>query len=213
MLPFCMISDRSLVFLQLKGTTIRWRSKLKKLLAMIPFAGRVMSMDRYLWHINVVIILTCYVKKLVQVLECRQCPRVFHQRCVQIQSPVPPKWICPECVSIRNADKHSQADIDQLPDMLNFAMERIKSVTDSQPFFKPVDTEEFPQYTEYIVCPVDISQLEEKIAQKHYNSTRAFLADFRWILHNCIIFNSFHSKLTSTARTLMKVRSIIKVNA
>lgn len=106
---------------------------------------------------------------------------------------------------MRNAEKHSRIDIDQLPVMLNFAMERIKSVADAQPFFKPVDTEEFPHYTEYVVRPVDISKLEDKISQGLFTSTREFLADFRWILHNCIIFNSFHSKLTSTARTLMKV--------
>ena len=142
-------------------------------------------------------------------IECRLCPRVFHQRCVQIQSPIPPKWVCTECVSVRNAEKHNLVDMDQLSVMLNFAMERIKSVADAQPFFKPVDTEEFPHYTEYIVCPVDISQLEDKIAKKSFASTRAFLTDFRWILHNCIIFNSFHSKLTSTARTLMKVFELI----
>lgn len=121
------------------------------------------------------------------------------------------KWQCLECVAIQSADEHSPIDRDQLPVMLNFAMERIKSVADSQPFFRPVDTEEFPHYTEYVVCPVDISQLEEKIAQKAYASTRAFLADFRWILHNCIVFNSVHSKLTSIARTLMKVRMILLV--
>jgi hypothetical protein len=41
--------------------------------------------------------------------------------------------------------------MDQLTEMLNFAMERIKSVADAQPFFKPVDTEEFPHYTKYII--------------------------------------------------------------
>lgn len=138
-------------------------------------------------------------------VECIQCPRVFHQRCIQPPLPTPEKWLCTECVAVHNAEKHSPVDSDQLPVMLNFAMERIKSVADSQPFFKPVDTEEFPHYTDYVVCPVDISQLDEKIAQKAYASTRAFLADFRWILHNCIVFNSVHSKLTSTARTLMKV--------
>ena len=132
---------------------------------------------------------------------------MFHPKCVQLQSPIPPNWSCTECVSVRNAEKHNRIDIDQLPVMLNFAMERIKSVADAQPFFKPVDTEEFPHYTEYVVFPVDISQLEDKISQGSYTSTRAFLADFRWILHNCIIFNSFHSKLTSIARTLMKVNN------
>ena len=84
-------------------------------------------------------------------------------------------------------------------------MDRIKTVADSQPFFKPVDTTQFPHYEEYVIYPVDIGRLEENIKKKMYSTTRGFLADFRWILHNCIIFNSFHSKLTNTARTLMKV--------
>ncbi|THD21676.1 Protein kinase C-binding protein 1, partial [Fasciola hepatica] len=35
-----------------------------------------------------------------------------------------------------------------------------------------------------------------------YASTQAFLGDFRWILHNCIIFNGASSPLTSCARLL-----------
>ena len=141
------------------------------------------------------------------VMKCRQCPRVFHQRCVQLQSPVPPKWLCTECVSVQNAKTLSRGSpaFEQFCNMLTFALDRIKSVADAQPFFKPVDTDQFPHYLEYIVCPVDIGLMEEKVAQRAYNSTRSFLAEFRWILHNCIIFNSPHSKLTSTARTLMKV--------
>jgi len=138
------------------------------------------------------------------VVECKQCPRVFHQRCVTLQSPIPSKWVCTECISVQNAEKNPRISADQLPEMLTFAIDRVKSVADSQPFFKPVDTEQFPQYRNYVVCPIDIGNLEERIAQKVYSSSRAFLADFRWILHNCIVFNSFHSKLTSTARTMMK---------
>ena len=90
-----------------------------------------------------------------QVIECVQCPRVYHQRCIQPLLATPEKWLCSECVAVHNAEKHSPTDSDQLPVMLSFAVERIKSVADSQPFFKPVDTEEFPHYTDYIVCPVD----------------------------------------------------------
>ena len=144
-------------------------------------------------------------------MQCRDCPRVFHQRCVQLQSPIPAKWLCTECVAVRNAEKQNRSatvgiDDEQLEAMLTFALERIKSVADAQPFFKPVDTLEFPHYTEDVVCPVDIGKLEEKVANRAYTSPRAFLAEFRWILHNCIIFNSIHSKLTGTARTLMKVK-------
>jgi len=140
-----------------------------------------------------------------QVLECHECPRVFHHRCVQHHSTTVTNWLCPECVAVRNAEKHNRLSGDMLRDMLDFAMERIKTVVDSQPFFKPVSTDEFPHYEEYVIYPVDISHLELNIKKKTYSSTRAFLAEFRWILHNCIVFNSTHSKLTNTARTLMKV--------
>ena len=43
------------------------------------------------------------------------------------------------------------------------------------------------------------------ISFSRYGSTEAFLADIKWILHNCIIFNSTASKLTSVAKTLVKV--------
>ena len=46
------------------------------------------------------------------------------------------------------------------------------------------------------------------ISFSRYGSTEAFLADIKWILHNCIIFNSTASKLTSVAKTLVKVISI-----
>ena len=147
-----------------------------------------------------------------QVLECHECPRVFHHRCVQHHSTINSNWLCPECVAVRNAEKHNRLSLKTLRDMLTFAMERIKTVVDSQPFLKPVDTSEFPHYGDYIIYPIDISHLEGNIKKKGYTSTRAFLADFRWILHNCIVFNSTHSKLTNTARTLMKVIRLLALH-
>jgi hypothetical protein len=47
--------------------------------------------------------------------------------------------------------------------------------------------------------------MEKNIKKKRYGSTEAFLAAAKWILHNCIIFNSTASKLTSIAKALVKV--------
>ncbi len=41
--------------------------------------------------------------------------------------------------------------------------------------------------------------------KKQYGSTEAMLADCKWILHNCIIFNSTSSKLTSIAKSIVNV--------
>jgi hypothetical protein len=48
--------------------------------------------------------------------------------------------------------------------------------------------------------------LEKNIQKKRFGSTEAFVAAAKWILHNCIIFNSTASKLTSIAKALLKVR-------
>ena len=52
---------------------------------------------------------------------------------------------------------------------------------------------------------MDISTIEKNIKKKQYGSTEAFLADVKWILHNCIIFNSLASKLTTIAKSLVKI--------
>ena len=38
-----------------------------------------------------------------------------------------------------------------------------------------------------------------------YHKVFLFFADIKWILHNCIIFNSLASKLTSVAKSLVKI--------
>ena len=37
------------------------------------------------------------------------------------------------------------------------------------------------------------------------SNTILFFSDIKWILHNCIIFNSLASKLTSVAKSLVKI--------
>ena len=51
--------------------------------------------------------------------------------------------------------------------------------------------------------------MERNIRRKQYGSTEAMLADCKWIVHNCIIFNSPSSKLTSIAKGLVKVTSLL----
>jgi len=60
----------------------------------------------------------------------------------------------------------------------------------AEPFWKAVDVTEFPQYREYVAHPMDLSLLERNIKKRMYGSTEAFVADTKWLLHNCIIFNT-----------------------
>lgn len=60
----------------------------------------------------------------------------------------------------------------------------------SEPFCKPVDLIEVPNYLDYVVKPMDLSLLESNVRAKLYGSTDAFMADAKWIQHNCIVFNT-----------------------
>lgn len=47
-----------------------------------------------------------------------------------------------------------------------------------------------PNYLEYVIKPMDLSLLEANVRSKLYGSTDAFMADAKWIQHNCIVFNT-----------------------
>lgn len=158
--------------------------------------------DGYCW--------TCH--KEGDVICCETCPRVFHLKCIQLESSPAEDWVCPECCLImtaENMDTRSRAmrllTVDQLCTLLKHALARMKSVLNIEPFLKPVDPVQFPAYKDYISCPMDMQSMERNIRRKQYGSTEAMLADCKWILHNCIIFNSPSSKLTSIAKSIVKV--------
>ena len=146
------------------------------------------------------------------VLCCETCPRVFHLKCLQLETSPAEDWVCPECVLVmtaENMETRSRAmrllTIDQLCTLLKHALTRMKSVANIEPFLKPVDPLQFPAYKDYISCPMDIQSMERNIRRKQYGSTEAMLADCKWIMHNCIIFNSPSSKLTTIAKSIVKV--------
>ena len=147
-----------------------------------------------------------------QVICCETCPRVFHLKCIQLETAPTEDWVCPECVLImtaENMDTRSRAmrllNIDQLCILLKYALARMRSISSVEPFVKPVEPKDFPSYRDYVSFPMDLQTIEKNVKKKHYGSTEAFLADTKWILHNCIIFNSASSKLTSVAKSLVKV--------
>lgn len=96
-------------------------------------------------------------------------------------------------------------NVDQLCILLRHALSRMRSVSGVEPFLRPVDPKDFPAYKDYVAFPMNLQAIEKNVKKKHYGSTEAFLADTKWILHNCVIFNSTASKLTSVAKTLVKV--------
>ncbi|XP_028667464.2 protein kinase C-binding protein 1 isoform X1 [Erpetoichthys calabaricus] len=146
-----------------------------------------------------------------QVLCCELCPRVYHAKCLKLTAEPEGDWFCPECEKITVAEcieTQSKAmtmlTIDQLSYLLKFALQKMKQ-PGTEPFQKPVSLEQHPDYAEYIFHPMDLCTLEKNIKKKMYGCTEAFLADVKWILHNCIIYNGGNHKLTQTAKVIVKI--------
>ncbi|XP_034388591.1 protein kinase C-binding protein 1 isoform X9 [Cyclopterus lumpus] len=172
-----------------------------------------------------------------QVLCCELCPRVYHAKCLKLPAEPEGDWFCPECEKITVAEcieTQSKAmmmlTIEQLSYLLKFALQKMKQPGDhprlssrsphaastqrktfnwTEPFQKPVSLEQHPDYAEYIFHPMDLCTLEKNIKKKMYGCTEAFLADAKWILHNCIIYNggmfNCNHKLTATAKVIVKI--------
>lgn len=168
-----------------------------------------------------------------QVLCCELCPRVYHAKCLKLPAEPEGDWFCPECEKITVAEcieTQSKAMMmlttDQLSYLLKFALQKMKQPGDhprlssrsphaastqrktfnwTEPFQKPVSLEQHPDYAEYIFHPMDLCTLEKNVKKKMYGCTEAFLADAKWILHNCIIYNGGNHKLTATAKVIVKI--------
>ncbi|OXB61020.1 hypothetical protein ASZ78_015017 [Callipepla squamata] len=93
---------------------------------------------------------------------------------------------------------------EQLSYLLKFALQKMKQ-PGTEPFQKPVSLDQHPDYAEYIFHPMDLCTLEKNVKKKMYGCTEAFLADAKWILHNCIIYNGGNHKLTQTAKVIIKI--------
>ncbi|NWV00337.1 PKCB1 protein, partial [Upupa epops] len=146
-----------------------------------------------------------------QVLCCELCPRVYHAKCLKLTAEPEGDWFCPECEKITVAEcieTQSKAmtmlTIEQLSYLLKFALQKMKQ-PGTEPFLKPVSLDQHPDYAEYIFHPMDLCTLEKNVKKKMYGCTEAFLADAKWILHNCIIYNGGNHKLTQTAKVIIKI--------
>ncbi|XP_014472870.1 PREDICTED: protein kinase C-binding protein 1 isoform X2 [Dinoponera quadriceps] len=164
--------------------------------------------DRFCWR--------CH-KEPVDVY-CTACPRSWHRKCIGGTPPSPQKWICGECATIltaENAETRStamaQLSVDQLCMLLKYVVERLREYPGSEPFCKAVDLDEVPNYLDYVIKPMDLSLLESNVRSKLYGSTDAFMADAKWIQHNCIVFNTCGGVYADTSKLTNASKQIIKV--
>ena len=70
------------------------------------------------------------------VICCETCPRVFHLKCIQMDTAPTDEWVCPECIlmmTAENMDTRSRAmrlsTVDQLCVLLKHALSRMRTVS------------------------------------------------------------------------------------
>ncbi len=69
-------------------------------------------------------------------------------------------------------------------------------------FLKPVDTNTFPDYKNYIELPMDISFIQERLKNKYYTNKLSVMADFMLMKENCIKYNGMKSELVGIAQKM-----------
>ncbi|KAL7062253.1 hypothetical protein AAHC03_0391 [Spirometra sp. Aus1] len=128
---------------------------------------------------------------------CSECPRVYHIRCLQLDQLPPDHWLCPECAEIASCEsifgvteKWRTLSQEQVKTCLAFLIGHLSKQSWAEAFREPVDTKLIPEYGKLIKHPMDLRTLLQRVNGGQYASTHSFLADFRWIVHNCLVFNS-----------------------
>ncbi|XP_066914028.1 PH-interacting protein-like isoform X2 [Clytia hemisphaerica] len=66
----------------------------------------------------------------------------------------------------------------------------ISSKDDAKPFLLPVDTEQFPDYTECVAEPIDISTIRHRLEQHQYGDAEAYIRDFQLMFRNSKTYNT-----------------------
>ncbi|UIZ26710.1 hypothetical protein KXD40_001766 [Peronospora effusa] len=65
---------------------------------------------------------------------------------------------------------------------------KLKTLADAGPFLEPVSAQEFPQYKEVILHPMDLGTMTEKASSLGYNNAAEFMSDLRLVRDNCQLF-------------------------
>ncbi|XP_046390335.1 transcription initiation factor TFIID subunit 1 [Ischnura elegans] len=83
--------------------------------------------------------------------------------------------------------------------------DKLKAMSESWPFLKPVNKKFVRDYYSVIKEPMDLETVAKKVKAHKYHNRHEFLADIELILQNCIIYNGKDSVYTKKAETLYKV--------
>ncbi|RZC33764.1 transcription initiation factor TFIID subunit 1, partial [Asbolus verrucosus] len=82
---------------------------------------------------------------------------------------------------------------------------KLKAMSESWPFLKPVNKKLVKDYYSIIKRPMDLETISKRVAAHKYHSRHEFLVDIEQILENCILYNGRDSPFTEKAEQLVKI--------
>ncbi|KAK7790672.1 hypothetical protein R5R35_002446 [Gryllus longicercus] len=87
----------------------------------------------------------------------------------------------------------------------NVVNNKLKGMSESWPFLKPVNKKNVKDYYNIVKEPMDLETVAKKVAAHKYHNRDEFLADIERILQNCILYNGKDSTYTHKAEALVRV--------
>lgn len=90
-------------------------------------------------------------------------------------------------------------------------LDEIQNHNQAWPFLKPVNKDEIPEYYEVITTPMDLSTIDERLENDHYNAPKDLVDDLKLIFSNCRQYNEAKTVYAKCAVKLEKYMwSLIK---
>lgn len=82
---------------------------------------------------------------------------------------------------------------------------KLKTMSESWPFQKPVNKKMVKDYYNIVKRPMDLELISKKVATHKYHNRYEFLGDVEQILQNCVLYNGQESTFTQKAELLVKI--------
>uniref|UniRef100_A0A8D0CL31 Zinc finger, MYND-type containing 11 n=1 Tax=Scleropages formosus TaxID=113540 RepID=A0A8D0CL31_SCLFO len=134
------------------------------------------------------------------VLPCDGCFRVYHLRCLMEDSRPRDNGSNWQCGLCRCIDKKKNLNKQEMSKYLRFIVQRVRErAVDLNK--KGKDTTQ-PMYRRLIHTPLDVSNIQENVAEGKYKSFEEFKADVQLIVHNTAILFGANSDQAEIARLL-----------
>ncbi|XP_066256544.1 transcription initiation factor TFIID subunit 1 [Euwallacea similis] len=86
----------------------------------------------------------------------------------------------------------------------NIMNTKLKSMSESWPFHKPVNKKNVKDYYMIVKRPMDLETISKRILSHRYHNRHDFLVDVEQILQNCILYNGKDSPFTEKAELLVQ---------